>query len=211
MHHVQKYTNSPCSSSIHRSTHSSCLLIICEMLHKSRELLGGTLTVPPHFLNCLCNCLISTHCLSPSLLSPYNSAQPIPSFHAVNHQSFNPHSLFHHIYIFTSDQMVSVFHLSITTFLKHPIFSSHSMPPSHLNSQFCCPTSHPGHPPPMPLTIYPHTSSLTFTFHQPPSHFEFPIASSLQSVLALSHTMYFNSCCTSFAGTPFSALTSNEI
>ena len=102
------------------------------MLHKSRELLGGTLTVPPHFLNCLCNCLISTHCLSPSLLSPYNSAQPIPSFHAVNHQSFNPHSLFHHIYIYSHLIKWSV---SSTSQLPHSLNTLSSLlTPCHLHT-----------------------------------------------------------------------------
>ena len=77
------------------------------------------------FFHYPCHCLISTHSIHHHhhfLLI----AQVILSFHPV-HQSFHPHPFFRHIFA-SNHKMAKVFHLPISTFLTHPILSSHSMP-----------------------------------------------------------------------------------
>ena len=112
----------------------------------------------PHFLNCPHYCLISqfnNHHLSIIKLYILNLSS-IKYLHLV--------------------AKINGLHLPLSHSLHNlRTFSPHSMPPSHFNCQFCRSTSQPCHHTPMPLVVYSNTSSITFTFHQPPSHFNFQL------------------------------------
>ena len=96
------------------------------------------------------NSTIITFSLSPNL---FHLSTP------VNHQSFHPQSL-------SCKSCITKWSMSSTSPFPHclHILSSLLTPcdlPSHLDFQFRCSTSQPGHPP-MPLAVYPYTPSFAF-------------------------------------------------